>query len=123
MVLFQLSFKLYAVQASKSVFSSFQDMNEPSNFISGSTFGCPDSSLDKPPYVPGQVDKVCGGGFVQRSQFAVKNMALKMLLSLTDVAGGRLMEKTLCASAQQHLSSHYNLHSMYGHFEAIATNK
>lgn len=28
-------------------------MNEPSNFIDGSIKGCPDSSLENPPYLPG----------------------------------------------------------------------
>lgn len=28
------------------------DMNEPSSFITGSTHGCPDSSLESPPYLP-----------------------------------------------------------------------
>lgn len=28
-------------------------MNEPSNFVEGSQDGCPNSSLEQPPYVPG----------------------------------------------------------------------
>ncbi len=28
-------------------------MNEPSNFVDGSTLGCTNSSLDNPPYTPG----------------------------------------------------------------------
>ncbi|KAK3612142.1 hypothetical protein CHS0354_031217 [Potamilus streckersoni] len=37
------------------------------------------------------------------------------------IADGNLATKTLCPSARQNLSSHYNLHSMYGYFEAKAT--
>ncbi|CAF4343495.1 unnamed protein product [Rotaria socialis] len=39
------------------------------------------------------------------------------------VHGDALSAKTLCPSAQHNLSSHYNLHSMYGYFEAQATNQ
>uniref|UniRef100_H3CS37 Alpha glucosidase 2 n=1 Tax=Tetraodon nigroviridis TaxID=99883 RepID=H3CS37_TETNG len=66
------------------------DMNEPSNFLEGSTKGCPSTSLENPPYTPG-------------------------------ILGGSLKSKTLCASAQQKLSSHYNLHNLYGLMEAQAT--
>ncbi|XP_074649691.1 lysosomal alpha-glucosidase-like isoform X2 [Tubulanus polymorphus] len=67
------------------------DMNEPSNFVTGSTEGCPkNNSLDHPPYVP-------------------------------PVLGGTLYQKTLCPSAKQSLSSHYNLHNMYGYFEMKAS--
>ncbi|UJR37338.1 hypothetical protein I4U23_030046 [Adineta vaga] len=38
------------------------------------------------------------------------------------VLGGNLTSKTLCPSAQQYLSQHYNLHNMYGYFEAQASN-
>ncbi|NXK12497.1 LYAG glucosidase, partial [Herpetotheres cachinnans] len=68
------------------------DMNEPSNFVEGSQDGCPNNSLEQPPYVPG-------------------------------VFGGRLQAGTICASSQQYLSSHYNLHSLYGLTEAIASHE
>uniref|UniRef100_A0AAY4C5J9 Glucosidase, alpha n=1 Tax=Denticeps clupeoides TaxID=299321 RepID=A0AAY4C5J9_9TELE len=38
------------------------------------------------------------------------------------VLGGTLRSKTLCASALQKSSSHYNIHSMYGLMEAKATS-
>ncbi|NXQ06602.1 LYAG glucosidase, partial [Vidua macroura] len=38
------------------------------------------------------------------------------------VFGGRLQAGTICASSQQYLSSHYNLHSLYGLTEAIASH-
>ncbi|XP_063062788.1 lysosomal alpha-glucosidase [Engraulis encrasicolus] len=37
------------------------------------------------------------------------------------VLGGSLRAKTICASAQQQLSSHYNIHSLYGLMEAKAS--
>ncbi|XP_063819300.1 lysosomal alpha-glucosidase-like [Pseudophryne corroboree] len=38
------------------------------------------------------------------------------------VVGGKLRDTTICASSHQHLSSHYNLHNMYGFTEAIASH-
>ncbi|CAF4568753.1 unnamed protein product [Rotaria sp. Silwood1] len=38
------------------------------------------------------------------------------------VLGNSLSSKSLCPSAQHYLSQHYNLHSMYGYFEAQVTN-
>ncbi|KAG8565047.1 hypothetical protein GDO81_012689 [Engystomops pustulosus] len=38
------------------------------------------------------------------------------------VVGGTLRRATICASSQQHLSSHYNLHNLYGLSEAIASH-
>ncbi|XP_057698351.1 lysosomal alpha-glucosidase [Corythoichthys intestinalis] len=66
------------------------DMNEPSNFVDGSTNGCPSNNLDNPPYTPG-------------------------------VLGGLLRAKTVCASAPQKQSTHYNLHSLYGLMEGEAS--
>ena len=39
------------------------------------------------------------------------------------IHGDTLYHGTICPSSQQYLSSHYNLHSMYGYFEAKATNE
>lgn len=66
------------------------DMNEPSNFLDGSTNGCPSNNLENPPYTPG-------------------------------VLGGLLRAKTVCATAQQKQSIHYNMHSLYGLMEAKAS--
>ncbi|XP_042525958.1 lysosomal alpha-glucosidase [Dipodomys spectabilis] len=68
------------------------DMNEPSNFVRGSEHGCPDNTLENPPYVPG-------------------------------VVGETLQEATICASSLQFLSTHYNLHNLYGLTEAIASSR
>uniref|UniRef100_A0A4W5QX90 Alpha glucosidase n=1 Tax=Hucho hucho TaxID=62062 RepID=A0A4W5QX90_9TELE len=70
------------------------DMNEPASFVQGSVEGCPDSDLDSPPYVPHEW-----------------------------VVGGRLNSGTLCMSAPQNLSTHHNLHNLYGLTEASATHR
>ncbi|XP_078690863.1 lysosomal alpha-glucosidase-like isoform X4 [Branchiostoma floridae x Branchiostoma belcheri] len=67
------------------------DMNEPSNFVDGSTHGCPDNELEKPPYTP----------------------AVNLFR--------RLSWRSLCASSVQHLGTHYNLHSLYGLFHASSS--
>lgn len=66
-------------------------MNEPSSFVDGSDRGCPNDNTYDHP------------PYVPR------------------VLDGQLYDKTLCPSSRQYLSNHYNLHNMYGHFEAIAT--
>ena len=37
---------------------------------------------------------------------------------LPKVLGQKLYSKTICPSSEHYLSNHYNLHNMYGHFEA-----
>lgn len=44
-----------------------------------------------------------------------------MCFFFSGVLGGLLRSKTLCASAQQKQSTHYNLHNLYGLMEAKAT--
>ncbi|KAM9076996.1 LOW QUALITY PROTEIN: putative maltase-glucoamylase 2 [Megaptera novaeangliae] len=66
------------------------DMNEPSNFVSGSVRGCSDDILNNPPYVPHLESKDRG-----------------------------LSSKTLCTESQQLLPDgspvrHYDTHSLYG---------
>jgi hypothetical protein len=84
-------------------------MNEPSNFVEGSIDGCTTNNLDNPPFTP-------------RMRFSCASLFKHTSLMSIDVLGNTLSSKTLCPSAQQYLSQHYNLHSMYGYFEAQATN-
>ena len=68
------------------------DMNEPSNFYSGTVDGCPaDNQWDNPPYTP-------------------------------SVVGGKLYYRTLCMSAEQYAGRHYDLHNLYGITETMVTN-
>jgi len=69
---------------------TLQDMNEPSNFVVGSTEGCTTNKYDNPPFTP-------------------------------SIVGGSLSQKTLCPSARHGSDLHYNLHSLYGHSELMAT--
>ncbi|XP_064601739.1 lysosomal alpha-glucosidase-like isoform X2 [Liolophura sinensis] len=69
------------------------DMNEPSNFVDGSVEGCPGNS------------------------------SLDHPPWMPGVAQNSLMAKTVCPSAVQFVSSHYNLHNMYGFSEARASHR
>ncbi|NXP79159.1 LYAG glucosidase, partial [Ramphastos sulfuratus] len=95
------------------------DMNEPSNFVDGSQDGCPNNNLEQPLYVPGMG---CPGSSPGHTPVLTK-WALSHHLSRAGVFGGRLQAGTICASGQQYLSSHYNLHSLYGLTQAIATHE
>uniref|UniRef100_A0A803W8P3 Alpha glucosidase n=1 Tax=Ficedula albicollis TaxID=59894 RepID=A0A803W8P3_FICAL len=60
--------------------------------------------------------------FVEGSQDGCPNNNLEHPPYVPGVFGGRLQAGTICASSQQFLSSHYNLHSLYGLSEAIASH-
>ncbi len=85
-------------------------MNEPSNAGQGSVNGCKTTYFDHPPFTP----RTCFRFF----EYLIRSY---IFISL-DVLGGNLSSNTLCPSAQQYLSQHYNLHSMYGYFESRASN-
>lgn len=70
------------------------DMNEPASFVEGSLNGCEKNSLNYPPYPAG------------------------ILGSEKD---GKLFEKTICMDATQNSGRHYDVHSLYGFFQARVT--
>ncbi|XP_058510617.1 lysosomal alpha-glucosidase-like isoform X3 [Solea solea] len=57
------------------------------------------------------------------SECCFKSLSVFLNLIQTGVVGGELNSGTLCMSAQQRQSTHYNLHNMYGLTEAYATNR
>lgn len=50
-------------------------------------------------------------------------VSLTDILSTAGIVGDKLYDKTLCMTSQQTASEHYNVHSLYGHTESIATAK
>uniref|UniRef100_A0A8D8XLI2 Lysosomal alpha-glucosidase n=1 Tax=Cacopsylla melanoneura TaxID=428564 RepID=A0A8D8XLI2_9HEMI len=88
----------YWLRQLKLMYSLFEfdglwiDMNEPSNFVNGSLQGCPSNSKYESPPYT------------------------------PHVYGGSLNYKTLCMESQHHEGLHYNLHTMYGTMETVATN-
>ncbi|XP_068119695.1 lysosomal alpha-glucosidase-like [Hyperolius riggenbachi] len=60
--------------------------------------------------------------FVLGSVSGCPNNKLENPPYVPGVRGGTLQHATICTSSQQHLSSHYNLHNLYGLSEAIASH-
>jgi lysosomal alpha-glucosidase len=67
------------------------DMNEPSNFGSGSVDGCPHTKWDFPPYVPHITD----------------NLLMSKTICMSAIQYGN--------------NTHYNVHFLYGYSEVVAT--
>ncbi|NXG38718.1 LYAG glucosidase, partial [Dromaius novaehollandiae] len=61
--------------------------------------------------------------FVEGSQDGCPSNSLEDPPYVPGVFGERLQAGTICASSQQYLSSHYNLHNLYGLTEAIASHE
>ncbi|XP_049714936.1 lysosomal alpha-glucosidase isoform X1 [Elephas maximus indicus] len=61
--------------------------------------------------------------FVKGSEAGCPDNELENPPYVPGVAGGTLRAATICASSHQHLSSHYNLHNLYGLTEAIASHR
>ncbi|KAM6939968.1 lysosomal alpha-glucosidase [Xenentodon cancila] len=69
------------------------DMNEPSNFLDGSTNGCPSNNLENPPYTPG----VLGGLLRAKTACATAQHKQSLHYNLHNLYG--LMEAKASASA------------------------
>lgn len=60
--------------------------------------------------------------FVRGSEHGCPNNDLENPPYVPGVVGGALQAATICASSRQFLSTHYNLHNLYGLTEAIASS-
>uniref|UniRef100_A0A8C4WGS0 Lysosomal alpha-glucosidase n=1 Tax=Gopherus evgoodei TaxID=1825980 RepID=A0A8C4WGS0_9SAUR len=77
---------------------------------------------DQVPFDGMWIDMNEPSNFVAGSLDGCPNNKLENPPYVPGVLGGSLRAGTICASSQQYLSSHYNLHSLYGLTEAIASH-
>ncbi|XP_010006966.1 PREDICTED: lysosomal alpha-glucosidase [Chaetura pelagica] len=77
---------------------------------------------DQVPFDGMWIDMNEPSNFVEGSQDGCPTNNLEQPPYVPGVFGGRLQAGTICASSQQFLSSHYNLHNLYGLTEAIASH-
>ncbi|XP_062976199.1 lysosomal alpha-glucosidase isoform X2 [Elgaria multicarinata webbii] len=77
---------------------------------------------DQVPFDGMWIDMNEPSNFVEGSLEDCPNNKLENPPYLPGVLGESLKSRTLCASSKQYLSSHYNLHNLYGLTEAIASH-
>ncbi|NXL59543.1 LYAG glucosidase, partial [Chordeiles acutipennis] len=77
---------------------------------------------DQVPFDGMWIDMNEPANFVEGSQDGCPKNSLEQPPYVPGVFGGRLQAGTICASSQQYLSSHYNLHSLYGLTQAVASH-
>ncbi|KAM9207793.1 lysosomal alpha-glucosidase-like [Leptosomus discolor] len=78
---------------------------------------------DQVPFDGMRLDTNEPSNFVEGSWDGCPTNSLEQPPYVPGVFGGRLQAGTICASSQQYLSSHYNLHSLYALTEAIASHE
>ncbi|KAG8446519.1 hypothetical protein GDO86_014104 [Hymenochirus boettgeri] len=77
---------------------------------------------DQVPFDGMWIDMNEPSNFVQGSLDGCPDNNLENPPYVPGVVGGSLRSTTICASSHQNLSSHYNLHNLYGLSEAVATH-
>ncbi|XP_054834159.1 lysosomal alpha-glucosidase [Eublepharis macularius] len=77
---------------------------------------------DQVPFDGMWIDMNEPSNFVEGSLEGCPNNKLENPPYVPGVLGGSLKTHTLCASSKQYLSSHYDLHNLYGLMEAIASH-
>ena len=95
------------------------DMNEPSNFVHGSTSGCPNNTIENPPYVPRIILNSLSAGTLCASalQYSLFGKDEKSLDSVTS------FEKDQMSAKDTDHVYHYNYHSLTGLYEMKATSE
>ena len=98
-------------------------MNEVSNDLDGSVNGCPNSSLENPPYKPGSRSFVCTVCVFVLCMCVCMYICMCYYWLCIALDGDHLQTRTLCMTAENTISTQYNVHSLYGYSEARSTMK
>uniref|UniRef100_A0A2K6NW22 Lysosomal alpha-glucosidase n=1 Tax=Rhinopithecus roxellana TaxID=61622 RepID=A0A2K6NW22_RHIRO len=78
---------------------------------------------DQVPFDGMWIDMNEPSNFIRGSEDGCPNNELEKPPYVPGVVGGTLQAATICASSHQFLSTHYNLHNLYGLTEAIASHR